>query len=231
MDRQLKRQESPPCEFCSELNGDSKSRFCQYFRDVLDDRIILAAAEFVAVPSMGQIVPNSIMLLPRLHVERFADLAPIQLRDAERIVRQLVDVESCPIAVFEHGARSSTGGSCGIYHAHVHLVPMPTGVSVEDLADGLNESSAPFPELFANLSLSDEYLFLSDGLQRSWARRIQLGEQKLFPSQHFRRRLSLQAESPNWDWRRCRQPESSLIAAYHHWRRNLLTINQHRRTA
>lgn len=231
MDHQLDRQGSPQCEFCSEVNGESKSRFCQFFNDALVDRTILATAEFVAVPSMGQIVPNSIMLLSRPHVERFADLAPAQLRNAEGIVRQLVDLESHPIAVFEHGARSSTGGSCGIYHAHLHIVPMPAEVSIEGLAAGLDETSGSLLELFASLSLSDEYLLLSDRLRRSWARRIQAGDQKLFPSQYFRRRLSLQAQSPLWDWRRFQQPEESVIAAYHHWRKKLSKFDETRRTA
>jgi len=31
--------------------------------------------------------------------------------------------------IFEHGAKCSTGGGCGIYHAHLHVVPLPERIN------------------------------------------------------------------------------------------------------
>lgn len=212
------------CEFCAELQAPPHSRFHDHLGPFLPSRIVLSDGGFVAMPSMGQIVPNSLMLLPVHHVERFADLCAEQIQTAAHLLRRLMIVASRPVALFEHGARSRTGGSCGIYHAHLHLIPLPEGVLVDALAMDLTVAGNSFPEAMRDARRYDQYLFLSDGVGRTWLRPVLMGEGHRFPSQYFRRLLaSAVASSVNWDWRRTRQPEAALVGAYRHWKDMLLS--------
>lgn len=175
------------------------------------------------MPSMGQIVPDSLMLLPLSHVERFADLDTEHLQTAEDLLCRLrAAAGSGPVAIFEHGARSCTGGSCGIYHAHIHLIPLPDGLHLEQLAAGLTPTTDSFGDAMRNASTYDQYLFLWDGDFRMWLRSVFPDETRKFPSQYFRRVLASAVGLQNsWNWRGTTQPEPALIAAYHAWIRRL----------
>jgi diadenosine tetraphosphate (Ap4A) HIT family hydrolase len=212
----------PACEFCSELRPPYLSRFHSLFGSILPERTVLVEGGFVAIPSMGQIVADSLMLLPLSHVERFADLDTEDLQTAENLVGRLRAAASGPVAIFEHGARSCTGGSCGIYHAHIHLIPLPDGLPFEQLAVGLAPTTGSFRGAMEAASIHDQYLFLWDGGFRMWLRSVSSDETQEFPSQHFRRVLaSAVGLHSSWDWRRTTQPEPALVAAYHSWMHRL----------
>src|SRR5580693_3870002 len=63
----------PNCEFCSELFDSPDTRFGNLYgasvrRTVLDEN------GFVALPTIGQLFEASMLVLPKIHVERMADL-------------------------------------------------------------------------------------------------------------------------------------------------------------
>lgn len=217
----IRDSDRPACEFCSELFPPYLSRFHSLLGSVLPDRTVLLEGGFAAFPSMGQIVPHSIMLVPLAHVERFADLDAEDLCTAERLLGRLSALAGGPVAIFEHGARSSSGGSCGIYHAHVHLTPLPNENIIEQMSAKLAPTSS-FQDAMETASNYNQYLFLWDGSFRVWLRSISPCENQEFPSQHFRRTLASAVGLDDcWDWRRTAQPEPALLAAYHNWMERL----------
>ena len=92
------------------------------------DRRVAETSAFIAIPTMGAIVPGWILIVPRRRVISFAALTK-QERAEFRMFRDVVidrvkQVFSAP-TVFEHGA-GYTGSlmGCGLDHAHSHIVPL-----------------------------------------------------------------------------------------------------------
>ena len=213
------------CEFCSELTQSASSTFEKAFREALPSRVVLRRHNFVAMPSFGQLVEGSLMFLPTTHVERFADMAEPDLIVAQTLIQHLRSRAWGPLLLFEHGAKAVTGGSCGIYHAHIHLIPVPTEHPelVSSLTCGLERSNLiSLEEEWAGLERSDEYVLVDDGHSR-WRVKITNTNRHLFPSQYFRRRLAVSLQSDRWDWRDYPQPEPAVTAAYHSWTTKLQT--------
>jgi hypothetical protein len=72
------------------------------------------------------------------------------------------------VLVFEHGAGKSSGGACGIYHAHMHFVPLPKPVTADDL--GLPVETY-YPDLVSALeSVREraEYIVGQDSQGKTW---------------------------------------------------------------
>jgi ATP adenylyltransferase len=93
------------------------------------DRPLLARAEWLVAPTLGSIVPNWLLLIPRdptLNFREWADLnrrRPLQLL---RDVRLHLGLRADEIVWFEHGpCRTGTSIGCGLDHAHIHILIRP----------------------------------------------------------------------------------------------------------
>ena len=116
------------CEFCDEFEGGSANSFAAHYAHELESRTILEQDDFRLVPSLGQIVPGYLLLVPNHHYRAFADMSLEELKAAEALKTSLT-VQMRPLygnlLFFEHGVRASDSGGCGISHAHLHSVPFP----------------------------------------------------------------------------------------------------------
>lgn len=207
------------CEFCRELAPAPDAGADTNLRTPLGARIVLDRHGFVVVPSLGQIVDGSLMLVRKQHVERFADMRAAELDAAAAIVQLLRSRSAHPLILFEHGAKTSTGGSCGIYHAHAHLVPLSINphALVSQLAHGIPQSaSLRLQEDWLRLKPSDEYVLLDNGATR-WCLEVNAANRSEFPSQFFRRRLASFFVGVPWDWRGYPQSEPAVVDTYHSW--------------
>ncbi|MBZ5610322.1 MAG: HIT domain-containing protein [Acidobacteriia bacterium] len=98
----------------------------------IDSRICLETKDFVVFPSVSPMSGGHVLLLPRVHVTRLADLPDGQCQQLRLCVDQATDRlrerfgQTCYL--FEHGV--ATGGTaCGIDHAHLHLLPLATNIA------------------------------------------------------------------------------------------------------
>jgi hypothetical protein len=152
--------------------------------------------------------------MPRRHVETVAALPASEydafvalLRSVEPIVARL----GFPL-LFEHGARCPADGGCGIYHAHVHLVPVPAHVATSAcfdnprLYDSLNLA-------YASLRSANDYLLVRDTHgQIAALEGLSSSMHGPLPSQFMRRQLvDLFGLDRPWDWREYREPEPAVI--------------------
>lgn len=122
----LRRPEPAPdgsttghCTFCSQLvNGE---------RRTLDWAVISESRDFVAVPSLGALVPGWILLVPKRHILNLARLDPQQqsaLRVEALRLKSSIEPIFGPVTMFEHGpSQAGSRVGCGVDHAHMHLVP------------------------------------------------------------------------------------------------------------
>jgi diadenosine tetraphosphate (Ap4A) HIT family hydrolase len=203
------------CEFCCEMHEPRSSRFRITYGEELPSRVIARSKNFIIMPTIGQIVPGSLLILPTTHVERAADLSHDELLELEIIIDELEthldkDAESL---VFEHGAKEAGGGGCGIYHAHFHLMPLPRGSRIS--APSLLRSerfSGSLTSALESLKSFDTYL-----ISRGWDKVISFVadddmNRDMRSSQYLRRtvgdRLGLSSE---WDWRKYSSVEPWLI--------------------
>lgn len=201
----------PTCPFCVEIQDPLDWPHSTAYNH--QTRITAPTDALRILPTLGQLVPGSLLLLPAKHVERFADLSPSQRSDALETARAIVarfETEENGWVMFEHGALAPGGGGCGLYHGHLHLVPvavpptaaelLPTGQDIYGLDAGWD-----------SVDTADDYLICasSDGSARF--RTVVPEERTDYPSQYFRRQLHhhLGLEGP-WDWREFDQPERAI---------------------
>ena len=207
------------CEFCDEFRYPASSRFAQIYAPHAVDRVVAQRGNLVAMPTIGQLFPGSLLVMPITHTETMASLPEDEVFQLSSFISELEAVigRDGPVIAIEHGARCETGGGCGIYHAHLHLVPVPTSVSVADLLpmEIDSDSYKTAPSLSAGLCAlrsSPEYLIARDS-----ARQVRFIESpsslgKRYPSQYFRRILTdLFDLDGSWDWRTYQEPEQYVF--------------------
>lgn len=200
------------CDFCDEFAGGSANSFARLYGDLLRCRVITEHSEFVVLPSMGQIVPGYLLLLPREHYRSFADMSESVLARAESLKTQLVR-QLAPLfgkyLFFEHGVRTPDSGGCGVSHAHLHAVPFPANKEpIEKLrsdfefvrVSGLIDLKSVAPEqsyLYYESLSKDRYVFYAPFIQ----------------SQYLRRLLAENLGVQDWDWRQVDE-EETLVTTY-----------------
>src|SRR6267143_1389366 len=159
------------CDFCNELQGKSDNSFRRIYRDEPASRMLYRSNNFAVVPSLGQIVESYLLVLPIKHFKAVGDLPRHYLDEFVAVcqcVGEVLNNESGPNILFEHGTRSEGVGGCGIYHAHLHAVPLG---KVSDPVDAL-KSRFPYAELTHLSEISKQsaglpsYLFYQDSHAR-----------------------------------------------------------------
>ncbi len=207
------------CEFCEEFRYPSHSRFARIYAPSLEDRLVARRGNLVAMPTIGQLFRGSLLILPTTHVETMASLPESAMLDLAPFLTDLESVigRNGPVIAFEHGARCISGGGCGIYHAHLHLVPLSAPVSVDDLlpAEECSHSFERAPSLsggLRNLRSSPEYLLVRDTDSRVRFIDLSSSPGARYPSQYFRRTLAerFNLDRP-WDWRMFEEPEQYVF--------------------
>lgn len=196
------------CCFCAELAG-RRTRFHELYPD-LNSRVVLESDDFVVVPSLGQLSPGHLLLIPRQHVTSFGALGSTYREEALRIydlLRSELGQRYSPPVSFEHGSPpGATEGGCGIVHAHIHFVPSGSVEMPQPPAAGtgwLEGSSHDWLDRAAEVSgRRSGYLM--------WHGRTPvacLDPVMHVSSQYLRKHVAANLGRPSWDWRRIGRQE------------------------
>lgn len=203
---------SHDCDFCRELSGDPESYFLRRYHAYTRSRVIARTRHFAAFPTLGQLFLGSLLVVPLAHNETCAELSAEhreELVQFTSVLSERLKPWGEPV-FFEHGAAAMTGAGCGLYHAHLHIVPVPDALPPEELfpeATGILPSLSSALKTLAN---SPHYLLMGNA-DRVAIRDISVGIEH-FPSQFFRRRLAERFSIPKpWDWRQFGTPEDDLL--------------------
>jgi diadenosine tetraphosphate (Ap4A) HIT family hydrolase len=197
------------CEFCDEFAGGAANSFAAYYAQELESRKIFEQDDFRVLPSLGQIMPGYLLVVPTRHFRAFADLTHEQLKAAEALKTSLTGklrsiYGDC--LLFEHGVRTSGSGGCGISHAHLHLVPFP------DEKDPVEELIRAFP--FEEVSNLVELGRVQPGRSYLYYESVHSKKYVFYPpfipSQYVRRLLAEALGVGAWDWRQCGREERLL---------------------
>jgi diadenosine tetraphosphate (Ap4A) HIT family hydrolase len=202
------------CDFCDEFAGGYENAYSRIYGRTADSRALLLTDNFVVFPTIGQIVEGYLLIATRRHFRALADLPADMAPELRSLLVLLQDVlgeiYGRPCA-FEHGTRTNCAGGCGIYHAHLHVVPVRNGI------EPLNalKKRHPYVEISGLAAIpevirpSDSYLYYQASSGENYVVPV-----SYVPSQFVRRLLAEAVGEPNWDWRRSTQ-EDRLVSTLH----------------
>jgi diadenosine tetraphosphate (Ap4A) HIT family hydrolase len=197
------------CEFCDEFAGGYENSFAIHYANQIASRVIMDQHHFRVLPSLGQIVPGYLLLVPERHYLAFADMSRDELKSAEKLKLNLATVLRDAYGeylFFEHGPRKSGAGGCGVSHAHLHAVPFP--YEKDPVARLIHEFA--FEEVSGLLDLQrlrseDSYIYYEALSGKRYVFRT-----PFVPSQHVRRLLAEALGLTRWDWRESTKEETLL---------------------
>ncbi len=198
------------CDFCDEFAGGTSNAFYDRYQETLRNRVLLATDSFRVFPSIGQMVEGYLLIAPLRHYAALDEMPTRlgdELADICEHVRTILSQTYGPCLFFEHGARAPANGGCGIYHAHLHVVPLD---GAPDPVSGL-KTRFSYKKLIALTSLSKEsdgdapYLYYEDLISNRY--QFSVGNLK---SQYMRRVLAEALGTNDWDWRSAGREERLL---------------------
>ena len=189
------------CEFCLEQTRQSVSAFFARYREMLPDRTILCSEHCRVFPSLGQISEGHILITPLQHYTAIADMPfemITELENIRKMLRTALEQIYGQCVFFEHGTRTNESGGCGIYHAHMHAVPIASNSVYETLVQKFAVQEIDSFSMVSTAITSDSsYLFFED----ADARKFVMAANHL-PSQFMRKVLANATGKGDWDWRK-----------------------------
>jgi ATP adenylyltransferase len=205
------------CCLCSQVAGDPGGDLLHAILGAgssYERRVVDVAPSFVAMPSVGALVPGHILLCPRAHARSFAAIPDPDsaAAAAHAALDRLASSTNAPVQAFEHGnARYGTSVACTVEHAHLHLLP-----GLPDLWPEL-ERSANWHTVSPGLSRLRDVV--GDGEYVLYIRadgdmHVTLGQgNRAIPSQWLRRIAAAAIDAPDrWNWREHPNPDLTALS-------------------
>jgi diadenosine tetraphosphate (Ap4A) HIT family hydrolase len=198
------REQIGECCICEEIASRRlPERFQRAYGTI--DRICVESKDFIAFPTVSPLVVGHMLVFPKNHVSSLSKLSVPLIESLCQLATEIateVALHGSSLYFFEHGVLEDGKGSCGISHAHLHVLPLDSSVTsvltrkaslrfpphfsgklTSLLASGKNHES---PYLLFGESLSDLHLTFAPAI----------------PSQFMRHLIAANIGLPDWDWRR-----------------------------
>lgn len=202
MNKNLKHTDET-CVFCRELSGDRNTNFAKRYPEI-STRYIAETDDLVAFPCIGQLTSNHFLIAPKYHVATFSSALRgkldinAQLEQILNNVHRILNISIADSLIFEHGALAAEFGGCGIYHAHLHVVPDAAHLSAQYLINSYDtQSSQSIFTALLNIPENSNYVLAGD-IEKGYAYKIL---SQPLESQTLRKRVALALERVEWDWR------------------------------
>ena len=200
------------CDFCNEFAGCVENAFDRIYRHDPNTRVLFRSDEFVVLPSLGQIAEGHLLVLPIKHWTALGDLTePLfeEFTELSKGVTTIVRGEYGSCITFEHGVRPGSTGGCGIYHAHLHVVPLSATLDpIDSLKSKFSYKRIGDLNEIGELSQGKSgYLFYQDSHSSAY-----LFDAPNLTSQYMRRVLADVLGTLNWDWRSAGREERLLAS-------------------
>ena len=161
------------CPICADQIGDMRhSGIAQlYGESVRRISFLYVSRALLLIPGPGSLSAGYMILAPRGHYLRFAELGVKSLREAQMIMQVATEAlaELGPYVIFEHGSgsRADRGSAC-VVHAHLHLLPVPDPERVHAELEGRFDSTDLSGLAgISSLRCEEPYLFVSSPEKRA----------------------------------------------------------------
>ncbi len=204
------------CRFCTEIESFKDSIFNQvYAFKSLENRIVLQSNNFIVIPSLAQLIPYSYMIIPKEHIETTAEVNSEYYSELLDLASKVESKLNRNCILFEHGAGLFTGSGCGIYHAHVHIIPIKSNFRVSELLGVKYFNFDDFTEMMEMLRTSNNYVFYRDSKGKYYCKIHENSDESdlfIFQSQFLRKwiisKFNLNKE---WDWKMTNDVEKEVL--------------------
>lgn len=179
------------------------------------DAPLLSTKDWIVAPTLGAIVPNWLIVLPKVPALSFRDWARPKKRNPADIIAEIaahLDLSADQIIWFEHGPEMvGTHVGCGVDYAHLHMILSPrfsfeTLISVVQKAVDLDWQVTTSRDAYTCLAPFGSYLVLSSGDLAVTAEGVeQTGSQ-------FMRRMVAEATGTPENWNYKSHPHHENVA-------------------
>lgn len=200
------------CVFCREIQGDRDTNFARIYPE-LHSRVIAETESFIAFPCIGQLVEGHFLVVPREHDCTLAQTHD-RIASAEGELAMLLNSAHKALGnqlsdslLFEHGALSASDGGCGIYHAHLHVLPNAGHINGCSFFEGASSfENASLELLYEGINHKQSYALIGSSEHgfTSW------NLKKPLASQTLRKKVAAMLRTSEWDWRQAGR-EISLL--------------------
>jgi ATP adenylyltransferase len=191
-------------------NTEAPERFA-FLRSASDcpkpiyDEILFEVDGCVVTPTLGSIVPNWLLIVPRSRVLNFAQWSVATRQSPLNLIKKVIDRRGPAerIVWFEHGpAQSGSVVGCGVDQAHLHVI-FDAPFSAADLTTGATENSVldwfsvSANSAYSNLQGQRSYLVVGSPEIAAYAQDVEC-----VGSQFFRRLIAcLSNQEDAWNYR------------------------------
>lgn len=164
------------------------------------DVVIASNDHFVALPSLGSIVPGWLLIVPRRPMATLSLMNVDErnaLKDIRRDLTKRLQIYQRPVYAFEHGGALESVVSCGVDQAHLHLVPLSF-----NLLDVIRDCDMKWHTvdsvdcLSEVVTLGKEYLFAED------ENLSLISFPEVQSSQWFRKVIAKECGEVEWDYKK-----------------------------
>jgi diadenosine tetraphosphate (Ap4A) HIT family hydrolase len=192
------------CCFCREIHEKTIDQKIVDNYEVRN-RIIFEDEIFVILPTVSPLVKNHLLVLPKGHLNTMKQLSGHEKDILFTLVKKILMPLDCDYFIFEHGAFPGNGNTCGVDHAHLHVLPLQKEISNKAikrlLEQFLVENTMPFNEILDN-NIEAPYLLFANDVEH-----VYCAVNSEFPSQTIRKILGDILNIANPDWKEYTNPK------------------------
>lgn len=209
------------CDFCDEYKG-IRTIYNKVYGSF--DREVYSTTHFTVFPCMGQLREGHLLIVAKRHINCIGMLLEEELKELDNIASEIKRFYMKRYGLytlsFEHGVLCDDGsqGGCGIYHMHLHLLP----VSVTEYKEILNclqrekqntvLSISSFKDIGKYVKQGKTYVFVSGYRdQLNEESYIILNERNYFESQYMRKITAFVLKREIWNWKIVNNIEHELL--------------------
>lgn len=209
------------CDFCNERVG-IETVYNKIYGN--RNRIVYETELFMVFPCLGQLREGHLLIVSKEHINAMGMLDKDNLKELENLILLIGNfykkTYNMSVLCFEHGVLDDDGssGGCGIYHMHLHLVPIRENefLKVVDEVDrqGTNKvhPAQKLEDTCQCIAEGNTYVFFSL-FKREQKKEMYIvnNSENYFESQYFRRVVATVFSSEEWDWKMIKDEEETFL--------------------
>lgn len=197
------------CVFCREMEGSRKTNFATLYPE-FENRYLYRSDSLVAFPCIGQLTEGHFLIATTTHFNTFRMALSSSERLSEELntvlvkVHEMLNINIEDSFIFEHGALDEEHGGCGIYHAHIHVVPNAAKVRPIDVFNFTEISTRKDIESALLSAVEDRpYVLAGDYREGFYVSTLE----HALPSQTLRRNTAKALGKREWNWREAKRED------------------------
>jgi hypothetical protein len=151
------------------------------------------------LPTVSPIVEKHLLVLPKKHINTMKQLSDNEKQMLVVLVKNIIELFNGEYFLFEHGAFPDNGNTCGVDHAHIHILSIENKIA-RTIIDFVKNTyvTDSYPHLISSLNDKNDKPYLLFGNDYEG---MCCCNNTIFPSQFMRKILCDNLGIIDWNWR------------------------------